>query len=246
MTEEIADELVGEGLRLVDLGRTEEAIDRFDEVVARFGDASDADLRPGVALAMYDRAWAFECAGRHAEAIAVAEALDDRFGDDPSRRVARSVADGLVLKGNELTRIGLTSEALTVYDEVIARYGARTERGLREAVAMALGNKAEFVARRQRALSIPVCDEIVDRYGDATEPLLRERVAAALARKAHSLETLKRNREALAAHRQLLTRFATGESPEIDGLIAWARTRCDVLTAKPGYKLRRTLRRGLR
>jgi tetratricopeptide (TPR) repeat protein len=242
---DVAKALRREGMDLLERGSTEDAVARFDEILDRFGDTSDAELRDSVALALYDKAWAFECANRHADAIAVDEELEKRFGHDAAYGLARRVADGLLLKGNELTRIGLTSEALTVYDDIVARYGARTESALRESVAIALVNKAAFVAQRRRALAIPICDEILARFGDATEPLVREQVANALVRKAHSLEVLKRDREALAVHHALRTRFAVGESPKIDDLLTWSDRRCDVMTSKSGYKTRRELRRRL-
>jgi len=67
--------------------------------------------------------------------------------------------------------------------------------------------------------------------------------ANALVLKGHSLEHLRREGDAIATYGQVLHRFPINERPEIDKTVAWARTRYDVLKAKPGYRLGRRLRR---
>jgi hypothetical protein len=94
----------------------------------------------------------------------------------------------LVNKGSRLGVLGQSEQAIAVYDDVVARFGAATEPGLREQVARALVNKGSRLGvLGQPEQAIAVYDDVVARFGAATEPGLRERVAMALEGKAFLL-----------------------------------------------------------
>src|SRR5205814_2321370 len=86
-----------------------------------------------------------------------------------------------VNKGVMRDALNRRQEAITVYDEVVKRYGESTEPALRELVAQALINKGITLSVLNRSEeAITVYDEVVKRYGESTEPALRNAVGTAL------------------------------------------------------------------
>src|SRR5258708_6576708 len=70
-----------------------------------------------------------------------------RQGARRDRRARVEVADALVHKGCLLDDLGRSDEAITVFDDVLARFGeAAVDAGLAEQVARALGNKGAILA----------------------------------------------------------------------------------------------------
>src|SRR5690242_13513864 len=67
--------------------------------------------------------------------------LSRRKPESGARHEAAQVAKALIIKGLALGDLGRRSEAIAVYDEVTARFGAAREIALREQVATALVNK---------------------------------------------------------------------------------------------------------
>jgi tetratricopeptide (TPR) repeat protein len=63
------------------LGRFEEAIVAYDDLVARFKDAADPDIREHVAKALYNKGVALGELGRPEAAIVVYDDLVARFKD---------------------------------------------------------------------------------------------------------------------------------------------------------------------
>jgi hypothetical protein len=62
--------------------------------------------------------------------------------------------------------------AIAVYDEVIERFGAASERDLRHIVAQTLRNKASALADLGRSEeAIAVCDDVVKHFGAANDPI---------------------------------------------------------------------------
>ena len=72
--------LVEKGIRLGELGRSEEAIAVYNDLIARFGTATELPLREPLANALFNKAKALDELGRSEEAIAVCDDLIARFG----------------------------------------------------------------------------------------------------------------------------------------------------------------------
>jgi tetratricopeptide (TPR) repeat protein len=88
------------------------------------------------------------------------------------------VATALLNKGIALGTFGRSTEAIAVYDELLARFGTVTE--LSEQVAKALVNKGNTLGKLNRsAEAIAVYDELLARFGAATGQPLREAIAMA-------------------------------------------------------------------
>ena len=107
------------GAALKELDHPEGAIETFDHVVERYGDAGEAI---GVEVAVGgDTVFRFVT----------------RYG---AREAAlhEQVATALFYKGSALGELDRREEAIEVYDEVVERYDVAGEPALRELVAMAL------------------------------------------------------------------------------------------------------------
>ena len=87
----------------------DDEVARYDAIVARIGDASDAALRTEVATAADDRGCVIE----------------------------RDLDQGLINKGVALGELDRPEEELAVYGDLVARFDDATEPILREAVTIA-------------------------------------------------------------------------------------------------------------
>jgi tetratricopeptide (TPR) repeat protein len=135
----VARALVNKGVRLGELGRLEEEIAAFDEVVVRFGGAAEPGLRELVARALFDRGVRLGELGRLEEAIAAFDEVVVRFGGAAEPCLREQVAGALLGKGAALDDLGESAEAITVYDEVVQRLGEAAEPLLREIAGLGLG-----------------------------------------------------------------------------------------------------------
>jgi tetratricopeptide (TPR) repeat protein len=89
LREQVARALYNQGGTLALLGRSEEAIEVYDELVDRFGNATE--LREQVARALYNKGVALGLLGRTEEAIGVFKEVVDRFGDATEPELRRIV-----------------------------------------------------------------------------------------------------------------------------------------------------------
>jgi tetratricopeptide (TPR) repeat protein len=205
--------MVNVGILLTELGRSEEAVGVYDEVVARFGDGREPALREQVAGALINKGAILGKLGRSEEAVGVYDEVVARFGDEAEPALRERVAGALYNKGVTLGELGRSEEAVGVYDEVVARFGDGREPALREWVAGALINKGVSLGELGRSEeAVGVYDEVVARFGDSPEPAVRERVAKALYNKGVTLGELGRSEEAVGVYDEVVARF--GDSPE--------------------------------
>ncbi len=82
-------------------------------------------------------------------------------------------AFALHLRGYAFGQLNQSTEAIAVYDDLLARFGAATELPLREPVAKALINKGFRLGQLDKSTeAIAVYDDLLARFGAATEPEL--------------------------------------------------------------------------
>src|SRR6516225_8598717 len=136
-----AQALLNKGRTLGELRRREEAIAVYDDLIARFGNATELALREHVVLALLDKGNTLGELRRREEAIAVYDDLLARVGNATELALRERVALALLDKGNTLRALRRREEAIAVYDDLIARFGNATELALRERVALALLDK---------------------------------------------------------------------------------------------------------
>ena len=173
--------LFNRGVLLGELGRGEEAIKAYDEVLSRFGDAREPALREQVAKALFNKGNTLGELGRGEEAIKAYDEVLSRFGDAHEPALREQVAKALFNKGVRLGELGRGEEAIKAYDDVLSRFRDAPEPALREQVAKALFNKGVSLGQLgRRQEEIKAYDELLSRFRDAPEPALREPVAGAL------------------------------------------------------------------
>jgi tetratricopeptide (TPR) repeat protein len=211
------------GVVVSELGRSDEALVVWDEVLARFGDAPEPVLREHVASALVSKGVALGELQRSDEALVVYDDVVARFGDATEPALREMVAGALVNKGIRLARLLRSDEALVVCDHVVARFGDATEPVLREQVAKALVSKGVALGMLQRSdEALVVYDDVVARFGDATEPALHEQVAGALVNKGVALGELQRSDEALVVYDDVVARFGDATEPALREQVARA------------------------
>jgi tetratricopeptide (TPR) repeat protein len=215
--------LVNKGVALGKLGKPQEAIGVFDDVVTRFGKAAELKLRVQVAIALVNKGISLGKLGKPQEAIGVYDDVVTRFGKATEHELRVRVAMALVNKGAGLGELGKSQEAIGVYDDVVTRFGKADEPELRVQVAMALVNKGidlRELGKTQEAIG--VFDDVVTRLSKATEPELRVRVAGALVSKGISLGELGKSQEAIGVYDDVVTRFGKADEPELSVRVAMA------------------------
>ena len=211
------------GVLLGELAEHEQELVAYDEVVARFGEATEPELREQVAKALFNKGFRLGALERSEEELVVYDDVVVRFGDATEHALREAVAGALFNKGVRLGALGRFEEAAVVYDEVVARFGEATEPELREQVAAALVSKGVTLGTLARSEEeLMVYDEVVARFGDATEPELREQVAAALVSKGVTLGTLARSEDELVAYDDVVVRFGDATEPELREQVAGA------------------------
>ena len=135
----------------------------------------------------------------------------------PAERVARHLFDEALRLGE----IGQLEQAMEVYGDLVARFGAADELALREQVARALFNKGITLGVIGRAeQSIEVYDDVIARFGAGREPALREAVARAHLNKGVTLGTLGRTEQAIDVYDQAVARFGEADEPALRDQVA--------------------------
>jgi tetratricopeptide (TPR) repeat protein len=203
-----AEYLLNRGFLLGELHRLEEAIAVFDDLLARFGNATEPPLREPVARALVNKGITLGELDRSAEAVAVYDDVVERFGNATELPLREEVGRALVNKGVRLGALDRGAEAVAVYNDVVERFGNATEPPLREHVARALVNKGFRLGELDRsAEEIAAYDDVLVRFGNATELPLREEVGRALVNKGVRLGALDRGAEAVAVYNDVVERF---------------------------------------
>jgi tetratricopeptide (TPR) repeat protein len=163
----VARALVNKGVTLGKLNRSEEEIAVYDEVLRRFGEATEPALCELVATALFNKGVTLGELNRSEEALGVYDEVVRRFGEATEPALREEVARALFNKGFRLEELKRSEEAIAVYDEVARRFGEATELALREQVAEALVNKGVTLGQLNRS------EEEIAVYGELSASLRR-------------------------------------------------------------------------
>ena len=196
------------------LEQNSEAIATCEDLLHRFGDATEQALHEQVGAALLTKGIAQGKLSQNAEAIATYDDLLCRLSDATEPILLEIVIKALCNKGNAQHRLGQYAQAIATYDELLRNFGDAIEPTLREQVAKALLNKGWGQSLLgQNAEAVSTYDNILLRFGDATELALREYVAKALFNKGVSQDKLGQSEKAIATYDDLLHRF--GDATEL-------------------------------
>ena len=214
---ETADTPPDEGMARIQAGELD------DELLQRFSESDDPELRVRVAKALFNNGVALGRLDRNEAAVEAYDELLQRFSesDDPELRVGGAKA--LVNKGVALGRLDRNEAAIETYDELLRRFGESDDPELRLQVALALFNKGVTLGRLDRnEAAVQTYDELLRRFGESDDPELHVRVAKALVNKGVTLGRLDRNEAEIETYDELLRRFGESDDPELRVQVALA------------------------
>jgi tetratricopeptide (TPR) repeat protein len=193
------------GVVLGELGRPQEALAAYQQVIDDYRDDPSPALREQVARALYNRGATLGKLGRPQEALAAYQQVIDDYRDDPSPALREQVARALNNRGIRLGRLDRQQDALAAYQQLIDDYRDDPSPALREQVARALNNRGIRLGRLDRQQdALAAYQQLIDDYRDDPSPALRKQVARALNNRGVTLGQLNRPQQALAAYQQLI------------------------------------------
>ena len=208
--------LVQKAATLAALGRREEAIAGYQDVVRGFGDASDPAVREQVAHALFNEAVALSELGRPREELAAYEEIELRAGDAAEPTLRELVAKALFNHGVTLGELGRPEEELASYGRLERRLGDAVEPAVRDHVVRAMFNKGVVLGQLGRwEAALAAYDEVERRFAGAAEPIVRDYLAAAMLNRAIALGDLGRREECVAACEEIERRFRDAHEPVV-------------------------------
>ena len=122
MQEQVARALFNKGSRLGVLGRSEEEIAVYDDVVARFEQEPTPGVQEVVAMALVNKGLSLEARGDHDKAI---EACIEALAHDPTEAIA---AAAYYTRAMALFALHRWDDALQVLDDALARFPQDNDR----------------------------------------------------------------------------------------------------------------------
>jgi tetratricopeptide (TPR) repeat protein len=132
------------------------------------------------------------------------------------------LADKLMAKARVLVESDQLEHAISLLDEIVARFSNATEAALRETVAMALYNKGTALSELERYEdAIAAYGDFVARFAGAAVSA-REPVAMALINKGYMLGALGRHDDAIATYDDVVARFVGAVEPTVREQVATA------------------------
>ncbi len=198
------------------LGRSEQEIEVYDELISRIGGVDEPALRRRVANALLNEGITLGTLGRLERAIKVYDDLIARAGRAHEHALRECVASALLDRGFRLDALGRSEQEIEVYEVLVGLLSDADNPTLRHQVATALlfkGRALETLDRSERA--IEVYDDLIARFGEAVELALRECVAGALLDKGFSLGMLDRSEQEIEAYDNLIARFGGSDEPTL-------------------------------
>lgn len=167
--------LFNKGVALAQLGRWQEAIAAYDDLVRRTGGSPVLGLRETAVRALFNKGASLSGHQRYEEAIAVYDDLVRLYADAPEPSLREAVAKALINKGIALAELDRPVEALSVLDEVVARWDNSRDPVLQVRAARALVNRAAALIKLgESAAALDTYNEVLIRFGDESQPSLRE------------------------------------------------------------------------
>ena len=133
-----AEALFAKAYTLGALGHPAEELAVYDDLLARFGSATELPLREQVAKGLVNKGFRLGALGRIEDAIAVYDDLLARFGSATELPLREQVAHGLFNKGVRLGALGRIEDQIDALEDLLARFGFTEEPATAQVVALAM------------------------------------------------------------------------------------------------------------
>ena len=212
--------MVNKGFRLGALGRSDDELAIYDNVVAEFSLATELALREQVARALMNKGATLGALGRSEDAIATYDNLLDRFITATEVDSARTGRPRPTEPGSQTWDICTATRTrlppITFCFKCSARQRSRCCANKSRARSSTRASLLGVLGRGEDA--VVTYDDFLAKHGDAKEPAVRELIASALLNKAVVLGSMGRNEDANGVCDDLLARFGAA----LEAPFAWS------------------------
>jgi tetratricopeptide (TPR) repeat protein len=209
-----AQSIYNRGVALGQLGRHDQAILAYDQLISLYGQDSAPALREQVARAMSNRCIALGQHGRHDQAIAACDQMISLYGQDSTPALREQVARAMSNRGVALGQLERHDQAIAAYDQVVTFYGQDSTPALREQVARAMSNRCIALGQLgHHDQAITAYDQMIALYNQEAIPTVRELIAKGMNNRSILLGRRGRYNEAIAACDQVIALYSQDSVP---------------------------------
>jgi tetratricopeptide (TPR) repeat protein len=206
------------------MGREADALPVYDALIARFANATSADMRDTLAKAAASRLTCLNRLQRQGVAVNYGDQYEDLS------LAQRDAINATIERGRVLSVEGRHREAIDCYDEVLKAHVESLHPELRRQCLDAMVRKGYSLSRlAQREAALAVNDEIIARYGDDLSTTAEKDVALAMSNRAVQLDKLGRHEEELQTYDRIIERWHGSGVAYLKERVASARY-CKALT----------------
>lgn len=192
--------------------RYEEALVAGEEFVEG---ADELESSEQIAQIMVNRGVAFARLERHEEAIAVYEAVAQKFGEATERSLRFQAAVALFNRAMDLERVGRLREAESAYRGVVEQFDERERVDVLEPVVRAMLNYPLLLLKLgRRGEGVTLLERFIARFGEAESVSVRRHLAMAMVSRGSALCEMQRLEEGLVVYDEFLRRFGEAEDQE--------------------------------
>lgn len=200
------------------MGRDADALVVYDALLARFAQATGAEMRDTLAKAAASRLTCLNRLHRQGEAVNYGDQYEDLS------LAQRDAIAATIERGRVLSVDGKHREAIACYDEVLDVHVESLHPELRRQCLDAMVRKGYSLGRlAQREAALAVNDEIIARYGNDLSTTSEKDVALAMSNRAVQLDKLGRHDEEVKTYDQIIERWQASSVPYLRERVASAR-----------------------
>jgi tetratricopeptide (TPR) repeat protein len=182
---------VRRGEELGDLGRSDQQLATYDDVIVRYSGFKEHSMREVVLRALEGKLLAYREQEDFEATLEACDELLERFEGDTIYYATDAVARTLIRKGDVLNKLGKTGPELACYDRVVATWANSEDRTLRKHAAEALLAKAVALNEADQAAAEMECyEDLLRRYAEDEDQAVRSVAAQALVYMGYSLRAI--------------------------------------------------------
>lgn len=167
---QVAEALFNSGIAYGQLDRYDEANNAYDQIIAKFGEATELSLHGLVGKAMINKGVNLFRLGRTEDAIKVYDQIIESLATASDFVLRDHLASAMVNKGNMLVELKRFDDAIKIYDSLLEHFVGANEPALLVTVAGTMVNKGNTLRKLNRSKeAIDTYDQVITRFSDATE-----------------------------------------------------------------------------
>lgn len=205
---------------LASLNQLDDAGEGFDQLIARFGNATFAQSQ--VAYAYLGKMLILSQQGQKDQSLATADELIKKFSDTQDDFVKESVAKAYLAKSALYGESKDFKKAAVASGVLIKKYNNEKSEAIRKQVSQAYVNNILFLANAGEVKEALKTFDQYMQYADMSEPTESEYIVYAYFNKGIAYRAAARYQEAIATYSQLIQQFSQNDLIRIKGLVASA------------------------